>query len=341
MSKKLIKQLFFKAGIGLIIVLILIFLGDLVFKAAYPFPKYVTYGVSFSQKFASDLRLDWRQTYISILSDLNVKHIRIPTYWDSLEPQEYKYDFSSTDFMLDEAEEAGAKVILTLGERQYRWPECHSPDFIKPLSKEERQKKLLEFVKVIVERYKSHPSVSAWQVENEALLISFGYGCSEPDRTFLKQEVDLLRSLDSKPIILTDSGELRPWVTPMKLSDIFGTTLYRTVYNSLLGYTSYPALPYFYNVKSSLVRMVFAPQNQKTIIIELQVEPWSSKNNLANTDIKEQVELFSVDDFKDNIAFAKGTGFNEIYLWGVEWWYFMEKNGDSSYLDYAKGLFSR
>ena len=340
MSKILIKQLFFRVGIGLIIVLVLVFLGDLVFKAVYPFPKNITYGVSFSPKFASELGMDWQEVYLKILSDLKVKHIRIPTYWDSLEPQEGKYDFEATDFMLDEAQKRGTNVILTLGVRQYRWPECYVPTFARTLSVEIRQQKILDFIKTVVERYKFHPAISSWEVENESLLESFGKDCDKPDVTFLKEEVELVKRLDKRPIILTDSGELRAWKIPMKLSDIFGTTLYRTVYNKFLGYTSYPILPYFYNVKSSLIRKFFAPQNQKTIIIELQAEPWSPNNNLADTDIKEQADLFSADDFKDNISFARGTGFDEIYLWGVEWWYFMEKKGNSSYLDYAMGLFS-
>ena len=321
-------------------IFVIILLGGLLFKNLYPFPKTIIYGVSFSPKFAADLRMNWKEVYLKIFSDLKVKHIRIPTYWDTLEKDDSIYDFSSTDFMLDEAGKACAKVILTLGARQYRWPECHIPTFAKNLNVVERQQKISQFIQTVVERYRSNPTIIAWEVENEVLLKSFGAGCDEPDRKFLSSEVELVKMLDNRPIILTDSGELRAWVTPMKLSDIFGTTVYRTVYNKFLGYTSYPILPYFYNLKSGFIRSIFAPQNQKTIIIELQAEPWSPNNNLVDTNIEEQANLFTVNNFKDNVAFAKGTGFDEIYLWGVEWWYFMDKFGNPTYLDYARGLLS-
>lgn len=317
----------------------MVFLGDLLFKNLYPFPQKIEYGLTFSPKFVSSLNMDWKEVYIKVLDDLKVRYLRLPTYWDILEPEPLKYDFSTTDFMLDEALKRGAKVIMVLGARQYRWPECHIPDFAKPLNVKDRQKKILEFVRVIVEKYKSHPAITTWEVENEPLLSSYG-DCDSPDRNFLKTEVELVRDLDKRPIILTDSGELRPWVTPMRLSDIFGTTLYRTVYNKLFGFTDYPILPYLYNVKSSLVRLFFAPNNKKTIIIELQAEPWSPDNNLVDTPTDKQQLLFSTEKFKDNINFAKDTGFDAIYLWGVEWWYFMAQKGHPEYLDFAKTLFA-
>lgn len=329
----------------LIIVLLLsvifagILLGDLIFQKFYPFPETVNFGVTFSPKFTSDLGMDWKEVYISMLDELKVKRLRLPTYWDTIEVGSSKYDFSTTDFMLEEAQKKGAQAILILGVRQPRWPECHIPTFVRDLSVSDRQKKILEFVQTVVERYKSHPSIIYWQVENESLLGFFGEGCDKPDRKFLRSEVELVRSLDKRPLILTDSGELRPWVTPMKLSDIFGTSLYRTVYNKNFGFINYPILPYLYNVKSALVRSIFAPNNQKTIIIELQAEPWSPNNDLLDIPISKQTSIFSIEKFKDNINFAKRTGFSEAYLWGAEWWYFMEKQGDSSYLNYAKTLF--
>ena len=164
------------------------------------------------------------------------------------------------------------------------------------------------------------------------MLAGFGV-CDIPDEKFLSYEVELVRSLSKKKVIVTDSGELGFWITPMRLSDIFGTTLYRKVYNKFLGYTSYPVLPYLYNVKSMLAG------GKKTIIAELQAEPWSPDNSLALTDVEKQTEIFSVNDFKDNVSYAKDTGFEEDYLWGVEWWYFMAQNGYPEYLDYAKTLF--
>ena len=266
--------------------------------------------------------------------------MRLPAYWDVLQADESNDDYSGVDFMLTEAGRRQAKVILVLGARQPRWPECHIPDWAKKLNIKDRQEKTLQFITKVVERYKNNPAVWAWQVENEPLLSSFGEGCDPPDQDFLKTEVELVRKLNNKPIIITASGELESWMIPMKLSDIFGTTLYRKVHDPLFGYVTYPLPPYFYNLKSTIVRAILAKNNQKTIITELQVEPWSPTNNLVGTPIQKQVLLFPLDQFKDNVNFAQKTGFDEIYLWGVEWWYWMAKQGHPEYLDYAKTLFN-
>lgn len=315
-------------------------LGQLVFEKIYPLPARIVYGVTFSPRFAQDLGLDWQDTYIKILDELKVRQLRLPTYWDTLQPQAANYDFSQVDFMLDEAAKRGVQVVLVLGIRQPRWPECHIPNWAKSLSVNTKQEKILVTIEKVVGRYKNHPSILAWQVENEPLLKYFGE-CENPNIPFLKSEVDWVRKLTSKPIIVSDSGELGIWIVPMQLSDIFGTTLYRTVYNSILHYTTYPLLPYFYYIHSSLVRGIFAPNNQKTIIIELQAEPWSPTNNLKQTPISQQLSIFPLDKFRANLNYAKKTGFDESYLWGVEWWFWMDKQGHPEYLNYAKSLFQK
>lgn len=319
-------RILLKVGIFLIFLLIILLLGQVIFERTYFFPSKIKYGVTFSPKFASELNLDWKDTYVKVLDDLKVRNLRIPTYWDD--------DLSKVDFMLSEASKRQAKVILTLGMRQPRWPECHIPIWAQSLSVKDKQIKLLEYITNVVQKYESDFSIEYWQVENEPLLGVFGQ-CDDPDEKFLIREVALVRSLSKKPIIVTDSGELGFWVTPMKLSDTFGTTLYRKVYNPILGYTSYPILPYLYDIKSKLAG------GKKTIIVELQAEPWSPDNSLAVTDVEKQTRIFSLNEFKNYINYAKATGFSENYLWGVEWWYFMAKMGHPEYLEYANTLFDK
>jgi hypothetical protein len=52
-----------------------------------------------------------------------------------------------------------------------------------------------------------------------------------------------------------------------------------------------------------------------------------------------RAKIFSARDFKKYVNFAQKTGFDEVYLWGVEWWYFMKEKGYPEYLEYAKNLF--
>ena len=324
--------------LGLILTLILaVLLGEWIFEKTYQFPK-PEYGVTFSPRYARYLGLDWQKTYLQILDELKVKNLRLPSYWNSLAPEEEKYDFSDTDFMLDEAAKRGVRVTLVLGVKQPRWPECYIPAWAKNLTVGHRQQEILQFMEQVVKRYQGTATIWAWQIENEPFL-PFGEGCDKYDENFLQSELELVRELDSRPLILTDSGELGVWVMPMQLSDILGVSVYRTTYNPVLGYQTYPLTPFLYNLKSSLVRRFFARANLKTIIAELQAEPWLSRQDSNENTPQSQKRLFSEEDLKNNVIFAKRVGFDEIYLWGVEWWYWMDKQGYPEYLDYAKTLF--
>lgn len=299
----------------------------------------VKYGITFSPKYARYLGLDWKKTYLNVLDDLKVKNLRLPSYWDVLEKYEGKYDFSETDFMLTEAAKRGVKVILVLGARQPRWPECHVSIWAKKLTVAQSQQKTLDFIQKVVERYKKNASIWAYQVENEPFAYWFGE-CDSLDKKFLLEEIQLVKTLDTKPIILTDSGEWSSWVDVMKLSDILGISIYKKAYNpNLHTYLDYPFLPWMYDFKSTLVRKIFAPKNEKTIVMELQTEPWLSDKDAKEGSPARENQLFSPSDFKSNIEFVKKTGFDEAYLWGVEWWYWMAAHGHPEYLQFAKTLF--
>ena len=174
------------AGAGLVV---LALLGQLIFNRVYNFPKQVEYGVSFSPKYAKYLQLDWKKIYLAMLDEANIKLLRLPTYWDEIEATASADNFSDTDFMLDEAGKKNAKVLLVLGVRQPRWPECHIPKWAKELSVAQRKQKILQFIRKVLERYEDKNQIFAWQVENEPFLRFFGEGCVDPDKAFLKQEV--------------------------------------------------------------------------------------------------------------------------------------------------------
>lgn len=295
------------------------------------------FGITFSPSYATYLDLDWKDSYDLILNDLEVKRLRLPTYWREVEPVDNKFNFADTDYLLDQANKNGAEVLLVVGMKQPRWPECQIPDWARQLTVNDRQKQVLNLVETVVTRYKNHPSIHAWQVENEP-MFGFGENCDPSDRNFLQQEVELVRSLDPKrPIVITDTGEWRFWTTPMQLSNILGISVYRYASIKGYGFLYYPFPKLFYQAKSGLVRRFFAPNNQKTIITELQTEAWSVKS-LKDTTIGEQIKLLSLQQFKDNINFAKNTGFDEIYLWGVEWWIYLSRHNHPEYLEYAKTI---
>jgi len=298
--------------------------------------KEPSWGATFSQYYAQELlKMDWQKTYESILNDFNFKKLRSVAYWQYLEPKNNQFNFSDLDWQINEAEKTNKEVILVIGYRVPRWPECHAPEWSRGLNKEEWQKEFLGYLQNIVEHYKTFEGVKAWQVENEPLLSVFG-NCPPPDIEFLKKEIALVKSLDpSRPIIITDSGELSLWFRTAPLSDILGTTLYRTVWNKIIGSFKHFYPPVAYTLRSYIARKVFGAKD--VIISELQAEPWASGGgNIAEVAFEKQTQSFDLKQLENNLEFARKTGIKEIYLWGVEWWYWRQAHGDSDWLELGK-----
>lgn len=298
-----------------------------------------SYGVFFSPMYAEELGLNWHQVYFSLLADLGVKHLRLPSYWNRTAPTPTEIDFSELDQMLKLASENQATVSLVLGNKQPRWPECHTPEWALKMTPAKRQTALFSFIAEVVQRYQTHPEIVSWQVENEP-YFGFGPACPTVSRELLSQEVKLVRSLDpTRPIILTDSGEWRLSTDLIALSDILGISLYRQAYNDLVrGYISYPFPSWYYPFKDKLARLLAGSVNHQTIITELQAEPWLTDLPI-NTPIATHLKLFPPQSLKDNLEYAQRTGFSEIYFWGAEWWYYMKLQGHSEYWQIAKDIF--
>lgn len=292
------------------------------------------FGVTFSTKFCDELGLDWKETYAAILDGLKVKYIRIPVYWDEIEAEEGVYDFSKYDYLLDEGSARGAKFIVSIGRRIPRWPECHNPDWVNHRDDVAAQVATLKTIRTIVERYRSYDSIEYWQVENEPFLNSFGV-CPDLDQYFLEQEFDLVRSLDDRQVIITGSGELGSWNRQAEIGDIFGSTLYRVVYNSWLGYIKYPFPTAYYKIKAKFAGL----SPERLMVLELQAEPWVPKGRMMYQTEDEINDTMSIDQFKANLQYAINLDFRRTYIWGVEWWYFQKKYGNPEYWRIAEGLF--
>ncbi len=338
MHKKL-RQIASLLLVGFFLCLIAVYALDVIYYSAKSHKVKVDFGVSYSPQYASFLGLDWQKTYLAILHELGVKKLRLTSYWSSIEPERGESNFGELDYLLSQADMVGAEVVLVIGQRQPRWPECHIPAWAKKQSDEDRRGYQLQFMQKVVERYAQHPAVVAWQIENEPLLDTFGEGCDRYTEAELQEEVDLVRSLSDKKIVLTDSGELGSWLVPMKLSDEFGFTLYRKVYDPWLGYTKYPWPPIFYVAKAEVVKRMLGQSEKQAIVMELQSEPWYKHNNPSEQGPSEQLEMFTPQELEENIAFVQRGGFDSTYLWGVEWWYWMAQHGYPQYLEIVRKLF--
>ncbi|MDP2838387.1 MAG: hypothetical protein Q8O53_03885 [Candidatus Moranbacteria bacterium] len=315
------KQLFKVIGKVLLCVIVLIALLFGYFNLPGPAPREdVNLGMTFSSRYAEGLGLDWRETYLALLDDVGVKKMRLPVYWDLIEKERGVYDFSEVDWQLDEAAKRGVEVILTVGIKVPRWPECHIPEWVGD-DLVSRREGILPFIETTVIRYQEHPALAKWQVENEPFL-RFGI-CPPFDVALLEEEIALVKRLDaSRPVLLTDSGEISLWIHAAARGDEFGTTLYRDIYSPKVGgYFEYPIGPNFFRFKEWMVRLFTDQEN--FMIIELQAEPWAS-GWIADVSLQEQWRTMNENRLVENVDYAKRVGFPEIYLWGGEWWYWLK-----------------
>lgn len=290
------------------------------------------FGVTFSTLYAKELGLDWKAAFVAALDDLGVRRFRLPVYWNAVERSPGVYDWSEVDWMLEEAAAREAKVILAVGRKTPRWPECHVPAWAASLPPEEQDARLMEFLAAEIERYKGMPVVERWQVENEP-LFRFGI-CPPPDAEMLEREITLVRERDARPIMVTDSGELSSWVRAGHRADVLGISLYRFVWNEHLRWLYWPVHPAFYSDRMRAFESVLG----KVLISELQAEPWFHEP-IQETPIEAQLRQMNADRLRANIRFASATGASEAYLWGVEWWYWISRQGHPELWEAAKEAF--
>lgn len=297
----------------------------------------IQWGVNFSQKQAELLGLNWKENYLALIEDLGAKDIKLASYWDLIEKKEGEYDFQDLDWQIKTAKEKEVKLLLVIGMKTPRWPECHIPEWAKSKNKEEQQERILNLIEKIILRYKDSTSIKMWQVENEP-FFPFGE-CPRVDKDFLKEEINLVKSLDEKgrPIVISDSGEGSLWIQAARFGDVVGTTMYEKVWVRQFGvYINYPFPPIFYWRKAQMVKTLF---NKEVICIEFQAEPWGKKL-LSESPVEEQQKTMNLDLLRKNIEFAKQTGLKKFYLWGGEWWYWLkEKQGNSEIWEEVKKLF--
>ena len=324
-------------GLGLLLLVILLVVA-VFFLAQKEKPHTITYGMSFNTMYARELGLDWKDTYDAILDDLQVRHLRLAAHWPMIEPKANTYNFEELDYQVNRAEEVGATVVLAVGRRLPRWPECHVPNWAQDLSEVDRRAAQLKYMETVINRYKASPAVTVWQVENEPFLEVFAFDyCGKLDTDFLDKEISLVRTLDgTRPILITDSGNLGTWQGAYSRGDMFGTSVYVHFWNPELGQFRTFLPPWFYRVKDNFMAVIYG--EKPTLLIELSAEPWLVEP-IVDVPLETQFTRMNLEKFEDILAYAEDTRFETQYLWGAEWWYWLKLQDRPEMWDRGKKLF--
>jgi hypothetical protein len=286
-----------------------------------------SFATSFSVKQSKSFDLDWHANYTALLDDLQIRQFRLMSYWDDGEPVQGQVDFTDLDWQMNEAAERGAKVSLAIGLRQPRWPECHEPTWATKLSHDEWKQALYSYTEKVVKRYQHHPALESFQLENEALAWWFGDCREQPDPTRINEEFNLVKSWTDKPVWMSLSDQYGLSINP-PFPDAYGYSLYLYVYNSLIpGTYANPSPPVWFHKARAVV--IGNMHHKPFYLHELQLEPWGPRE-IKQLSEREQNITMSPDQIHYNLQYARKIGFEQIYTWGSEWWYWRKVHGAPS-----------
>lgn len=276
------------------------------------------FGVSFSLKQCRNFNLQQTDALRWLLDDAGFRRFRLMSYWDEHELSPGNYDFTALDTQINLIAQAGGVVTLCLGARQPRWPENHWPAWAWELSPHERTEALLLYIAAVVRRYQHRTCIISYQLENEALLKSFGTH-PEIDRQRLVHEFALVKQLDpSRPIIMSTSTS---WGIPFRapIPDIVGFSFYHIYFNGRRHRYERAGGHYAY-LHRLRARLIWHMWHRPSFIHELQLEPWSPKA-IWEVDPNEQDKSMGPEQIRRSLRLGKSTMLYPIDLWGGEWWY--------------------
>ena len=137
-------------------------------------------GFSFSPLASEQAHRDPGADLARILDATDPDVVRLPVYWELVQPTPEVLDFSSVDELLDVVEVHNqssphqTRVVLTVGARNFLFPELHQPAWAgareQPnIGEVQSAAAYREYFDSSITRYRSSPLLYAWQVENEPL----------------------------------------------------------------------------------------------------------------------------------------------------------------------------
>ena len=177
-------------------------------------------------------------------------------------------------------------------------------------------------------RHFADAPIAVWQVENEPYLSFGGPPLGEHP---LRREIELVRALDGRPIMLTDSADKGDWSRSSRWCD---NPRRKPVHESL-GQTPLR--------RHRPIRVALQGQDPRGIVLgqrrdgrRLQAEPWGPRPVTELTRSEEAITM-SPELLRRNVRIASGAGFRTALFWGVEW-YWLRTRGDPSMWEAARAL---
>jgi hypothetical protein len=326
-------------------------------------------GISFRPRQVEALGLDPRATLSALLSR-PFQLIRLGAYWNRIEPRPGAFDTSELDWQVEAAARAGKEIILCVGAlKTFGYPEFFVPEhrldrplpegtLIGPAAYASLLAAAQEFSGRIVERYRSHSSIVAWQIEHEAvdpLGLEHSWRLAA---ALVEQEVAAVRAADpARPILMngffpaSHLVALSQWwqtrdqgdslAVAQRVADIVGVDYYpRHALISLGGRTLYVDGSHSFwpgRVRQRLLAWARAAGGRRLLVTEGQAEPWEAVTTPPNP-AGQAMYSCRPEDLIENYnrwlgwARAAKVTLDGYLFWGAEYWMLRQQSGDTRYV---------
>ena len=301
-------------------------------------------GFSFSPETSVWAGRDPEQDLRELLEATQPDLVRLPVYWDDVQPLPDLLDYDSIDGLLavvvdhNRAAQRPTRVVLTVGARNFLYPELHEPDWAGPreqpfLDDAQGGDAYRQYFDASIVRYRTSPLLYAWQVENEPFdqVGNEETGTDQISASQIEWEVGEVHRLDpAHQAVVTTYNGLNVYVDLLNLyvpPEFLGVTYDGHPQAALdaadaLGldlYVDGPNVPYRHlatiYVREQWKQEILhfwakraAKQGKPLWLAEMQAQPWQDSDTFKPKDL-----LASAVDYRQE-------NLQVVLMWGVETW---------------------
>lgn len=324
-------------------------------------------GISFRPLQAASFGLNEHETLQELLA-YPFQLIRLGAYWNRIELEPGTFNFDALDWQIEAAEKAGKQILLCAGPlKTFGYPEFFVPNHhlrnpfpehtrIRPAAYASLLEAAREFISRLVERYRQHKSIMAWQLEHEAVDPLGVEHSWRLDADFVKEEFEALKKADpTRPVMMNgflptsllvlisqwwntrDQGD--SLAIARRLADIVGIDYYpRHALMAVGNKTLYldGSLSPWHRLGRKRLLAWAGSHGKKMMISEGQAEPWEAITTPPSPNkegmyscLPEQI----VNNYDNCMGWYGHDGSLYAYLfWGAEYWILRKLGNDTSYL---------
>lgn len=330
-------------GSLLVIVALAVAAGSETWPHASPQPPQV--GFSFSPITSEAAGRDPAHDLSVLLSATDPDIVRLPIYWEAVQPTPDLLDFTSVDSLLaviaahNSTAVRPAHVVLSIGARNFLWPELHTPAWAGPreqpyITQAQSGAAYRSYFDASISRYRTLPFLYAWQVENEPFDIVGNAltGIDNIDPAQMAWEIGEAHRLDPGRRVLTTTYD--GWNVAVDMLQVYAAP----VLNVLRGYPSgHPeetlesgdALGLDLYLEGPSIPLSFTPVSlraewkrqalvfwssraqatgKELWLAEMQAQPWGDSTSFTPSDL-----IDSAEDYREEPL-------QVVLMWGVETW---------------------